>query len=122
MGCWREENRRDVPIPIACTANWDSMTREGRRRFCTDCKKYVHDLSSMSEAEASEMLRKTAGEGLCIAYLRDEAGNILFNDHEWVIWRSELSRERLIPASRLKKRHEQRSQQRPWPLQRRHCR
>jgi hypothetical protein len=46
-------------------------------RFCGDCKKLVHDLSAMSEANARRLLERSS-ESLCVRYLHDRAGEIWF--------------------------------------------
>ena len=56
------------------------MRREGKRRFCADCKKHVHDLSSMDEVEARALLASSETEGLCVRFLYDENGKVLFAD------------------------------------------
>lgn len=48
-------------------------------RFCGECKKVVHDLSKMREADAKKRLA-LAPETLCVRYLHDEHGNIWFAD------------------------------------------
>ncbi len=56
------------------------MQRDDKSRFCGDCKKTVHDLASMSKAEASVLLATTATEELCVRYLHDEMGHLVFVD------------------------------------------
>lgn len=56
------------------------MQRGDKSRFCGDCKKTVHDLASMSKAEASVLLAAPATEELCVRYLHDEMGHLVFVD------------------------------------------
>lgn len=56
------------------------MQRGDKSRFCGDCKKTVHDLASMSKAEASVLLAAPANEELCVRYLHDEMGHLVFVD------------------------------------------
>ena len=57
----------DVHIPKPCGADWDEMREESKtRRFCAQCQHSVHDLSSMTEAEAAALL--ASDEDLCIQY------------------------------------------------------
>lgn len=51
-----------------------------RKRFCSDCKKFVHDLSAMTRAEAREVLESRPAEGLCVRYLYDAHGDVVFRD------------------------------------------
>lgn len=67
-----------------------------RKRFCGDCKKYVHDLSAMTRAEAREVLQSRPTEGLCVRYLYDVHGDVVFRD---TIPASFLSRAKRIAAA-----------------------
>ena len=69
----------ELPIKSPCDADWTTMNPRQKGRFCGDCKKVVHDLSSLREADAKKRVAE-APEGLCIRYLHDEHGNIWFQD------------------------------------------
>lgn len=71
---------QDVAVESPCNANWSAMQRGDKSRFCSDCKKTVHDLTSMSQAEASTLLAAPATEELCVRYLHDELGHLVFVD------------------------------------------
>lgn len=86
--------RVDLPIPSPCAQSWSTMTKEGQRRFCDACKKHVHDLSSMTPPEARALLDAPSAEGLCVRYLYDQAGNILFKATDALVKPSMLSRAR----------------------------
>lgn len=83
--------RQDLAIASPCAMDWNTMTAEGRKRFCDACKKHVHDLSSMKEAEAVALLQKPPAEGLCVRYLYNAYGEVLFD----------MVDTRIVPASRL---------------------
>ena len=70
--------RADLRIDSPCSADWSTMTREGQKRFCDACKKHVHDLSAMTPAEARAVLDAPRAKELCVRYLYDDQGNILF--------------------------------------------
>lgn len=71
--------RDDVRIATPCGVDFSRMTRrEATRRFCEACRTVVHDLSSMTEAEARTLLDARASEGLCVRYLADDAGRLHF--------------------------------------------
>lgn len=61
-----------------CSADWERMDGDGTVRFCRLCKKNVHDLSAMTEAEAVAFL--SGGDQPCIRYLHDARGDVLFTD------------------------------------------
>jgi hypothetical protein len=70
--------RTHLPIANPCHEDWDAMHPVERGRFCDSCDKSVFDLSSMTEAEASETLREHAGQRICVRYCHDTAGTIRF--------------------------------------------
>lgn len=70
--------KTDIPIPTPCDENWDTMTPEGRKRFCDKCKKHVYDLSRMGEASAQELLERRVADNLCVSFLFDTYGNVVF--------------------------------------------
>lgn len=80
---------REIEIPEPCSEDWDSMTPGERGRFCASCQKTVHDLSSMTEAEAREVLKQ---EDVCVTFELGSGGLVRFE------------RERVVPASRLTRR------------------
>jgi hypothetical protein len=70
--------RVEIPIPLPCLEDWDTMTVAGRARFCGVCKKHVHDLSRMSEIEGRALLEESPQGSLCVRYLADQHEEILF--------------------------------------------
>lgn len=70
----------DVAIEAPCSEDWDAMRPEAgaQRRWCDHCERHVHDLSKMSERAARTFLRETATQDVCIAYVHDRAGEIVF--------------------------------------------
>jgi hypothetical protein len=71
-------NRTDLPIASPCTADWTTMTLADRGRFCGQCRKVVRELAQMTEAEARAMLASPPTEGLCVRYVHDATGEIVF--------------------------------------------
>ncbi len=71
--------REDVRIQSPCGVDFRKMTRvEATKRFCAECRKHVHDLTAMTEDEAKALLDSPATDGLCVRYLADERGRIVF--------------------------------------------
>jgi hypothetical protein len=68
----------DIPIATPCGADWRTMKPTDTKRFCDACKKHVHDLSAMTKAEARAVLASPPIEGLCVRYLHDVHGDIVF--------------------------------------------
>ena len=65
-------HQTEVPIPSPCPADWNAMTGDARKRFCSTCDKHVHDLSAMTERQA----RVAAKPGSCVRYAHDRFGRI----------------------------------------------
>jgi hypothetical protein len=72
--------KSDIAIATPCGQDWQSMSPRERSRFCGECKKLVHDLSSLKEKEAKKLLSTRSTEGLCVRYMYDEQGNVWFQD------------------------------------------
>lgn len=69
-----------ISIASPCSADWHQMQGDDRRRFCGECKLHVHDLSRMSEAEATALLQQ-AGQGrVCVRLHRRADGRVLTRD------------------------------------------
>jgi hypothetical protein len=71
-------NRTDLPIAAPCSADWSTMTLADRGRFCGACRKVVRELAQLTETEARALLASPPTEGLCVRYLHDATGEILF--------------------------------------------
>ncbi len=72
--------RLHLPIHDPCHEDWTAMARVGEsRRFCDSCSKHVHNVSSMTEREARELLAEESQNGrVCVRYITDAAGHIKF--------------------------------------------
>jgi hypothetical protein len=81
-------NRTDLPIAAACQADWTTMTLADRGRFCGTCRKVVRELGQMTETQARALLASPPTDGLCVRYVHDERGAIVF-------------RRDVVPVSRL---------------------
>lgn len=82
-----------VEIPKPCSADWDAMEPEARSRFCAECRTRVHDLSSMTAPQAERFLDANADrEDLCVSYLHDDRGDIVFAKPNVIPARSLLRR------------------------------
>jgi hypothetical protein len=83
-------HKTDIPIPDPCDADWDEMHDRGTRRFCDHCTKDVHDLSSLTQAEAMALLEQKRDEHVCVRYAHHD-GEVFFKDSSSPVWR--LSRQ-----------------------------
>lgn len=85
-------NRTEIPIASPCHADWSTMSLADRGRFCGACRKVVRELRQMTESEARTLLASPPTEGLCVRYVHDATGEILFR------------RDDVIPAGKLLRR------------------
>jgi hypothetical protein len=85
-------HKDNLPIAEPCQVDFDAMLRGEKSRFCGACKKHVHELTKLTEAEARTLLATPSTEGLCVRYVHDELGHVVFRDS---------FRERPIPANAL---------------------
>jgi len=69
-------NLDEVHVAAPCSADWDTMTGDGRARFCGLCKKNVYNLSDMSRTEAEALILNTKGR-ICGQFYRRPDGTIL---------------------------------------------
>jgi hypothetical protein len=69
----------NVRVASPCNADWDQMVGNERKRFCGQCNLNVYNLSSMSKAEAEQLIDGTEGR-LCVRYFKRVDGSILTRD------------------------------------------
>lgn len=89
-----------VEIQRPCPVELPEDFRGGaRNRHCGHCDKTVHLLSSLTEAEATAFLEQSAGRDVCVTYLVDGEGNILFRPEPTIVPVSALRRPRFGVAA-----------------------
>jgi hypothetical protein len=71
-------HRARLPIADPCRESFDAMDGDGAQRFCRTCRTHVHDLSQMTEREATSFLAQRQGETVCVRYRTDRAGHVRF--------------------------------------------
>ncbi len=69
----------NIKIASPCTADWNEMLGNERRRFCGECKLNVYNLSGMSQREAENLLLNSEGR-LCVRFYKRADGTILTKD------------------------------------------
>jgi hypothetical protein len=69
----------DVRVASPCSADWDGMYGDERKRFCKECKLNVYNLSGMSREEAERLVTNSEGR-LCIRFYRRPDGTIITQD------------------------------------------
>jgi hypothetical protein len=88
----------DLELSRPCPIDLDDLgvDRSQPQVFCAHCQATVTDISKMREAEAAAFVAERRGSGVCISYLRDAAGNVLFADSP-----RPRPAPALVPAARL---------------------
>ena len=69
----------NIRIASPCSANWDEMFGDERKRYCSDCKLNVYNLSDMTQTEAENFLINAEGR-VCIKFYRRTDGTVLTQD------------------------------------------
>jgi len=69
----------NIRIASPCSADWNAMNGDERKRFCGDCKLHVYNLSGMTRYDAENLLRLSEGR-LCVRYFKRPDGTILTKD------------------------------------------
>jgi hypothetical protein len=78
MSCF-ESPLNNIKIASPCSADWEGMFGNERKRFCGECKLNVYNLSGMTRTEAESLLEQSEGR-LCVRYYRRADGTILTKD------------------------------------------
>lgn len=70
---------RTLRVASPCSAEWAGMQGDGATRFCSQCSKHVHDLSSMTPTEVHALLTES-DEPPCVRFRRRIDGTVLTGD------------------------------------------
>jgi hypothetical protein len=88
----------NIRIASPCSADWDQMYGNHRRRFCADCKLNVYNLSEMTRKEAENFLMSSEGR-VCVRFYQRRDGTVLTNNCP-VGWKATVHRaSRAVTAS-----------------------
>ncbi len=69
----------NIRVASPCSANWDEMYGNDRKRFCGDCKLNVYNLSGMTRVEAEDLIRRSEGR-LCVRFYSRADGSVITQD------------------------------------------
>ncbi|MEO6595331.1 MAG: hypothetical protein ABIP94_11310, partial [Planctomycetota bacterium] len=69
-----------ISIASPCSADWNQMQGDERRRFCASCKLHVHNLSGMTVDAATALLQQAGGGRVCVRFFRRADGTVLTRD------------------------------------------
>jgi hypothetical protein len=66
-----------VRVAAPCEADWDEMRGDERVRFCQHCSLNVYNLSALTRREATRLVTRNEGAGLCVRFYRRKDGTML---------------------------------------------
>jgi hypothetical protein len=92
-----ESPLNNIRIASPCSADWDQMYGDDRKRFCGDCKLNVYNLSGMSRKEAEALIMKAEGR-LCVRFYKRRDGSVITEDCP-VGWARVKQRTRVIATA-----------------------
>lgn len=68
-----------IKIASPCSADWDEMLGDKRKRFCLQCNLNVYNLSEMTQREAEKFLFEAEGR-VCVRLYRRKDGTVITQD------------------------------------------
>jgi hypothetical protein len=74
-----ENPLENIKIASPCSADWEEMFGDERKRFCGECRLNVYNLSGMSRDEAENFLMTSEGR-VCVRYYLRADGTVLTDD------------------------------------------
>lgn len=69
----------NLKIASPCSADWEQMYGNERKRFCGDCKLNVYNLSDMTKQQAEDLISGSEGR-LCVRFYQREDGTVITQD------------------------------------------
>lgn len=87
----------NLRIASPCSADWDAMYGDDRKRFCGDCKLNVYNLSGMTRDEAESLIVNAEGR-LCVRMFQRQDGTLITKDCP-VGWERVKQRTRLFASA-----------------------
>jgi hypothetical protein len=69
----------DMLVASPCSVPWDSMSGDGRVRYCSQCDQHVYNLSGMTVEQATELVRDNDWQ-LCVRFYRRWDGTVMTAD------------------------------------------
>ena len=68
-----------IKIASPCSADWNEMYGDNRKRFCSECRLNVYNLSEMAQREAENFLFEAEGR-VCVRLYRRKDGTVITQD------------------------------------------
>jgi hypothetical protein len=87
----------NINVASPCSADWNEMYGDNRKRFCGDCKLNVYNLSGMTRDQAEALIMNAEGR-LCVRFYRRVDGSVITKDCP-VGWAKVKHRTRVFAAA-----------------------
>jgi hypothetical protein len=94
-----DSSLNNIQIASPCSADWNEMYGDNRKRFCGDCKLNVFNLSGMTTDEAEALIMNAEGR-LCVRFYKRSDGSVITKDCP-VGWARVKQRTRVIAMAAL---------------------
>lgn len=69
----------NIKIASPCSAEWEAMYGDNRKRFCGECSLNVYNLSGMTRDEAENLIQNAEGR-LCVRFYQRVDGTVITED------------------------------------------
>lgn len=69
-----------IRVATPCTASWEQMKGDQKKRFCDQCKLHVHNFSAMTGTEIQQLIEGAAGKRICGRLFRRADGTMITSD------------------------------------------
>lgn len=93
-----QEQINSIQIATPCSADWDKMTGDDRKRFCQECKLNVYNVSELTAKEASDLINGANGGRVCMQIYRRRDGTVITRDCPVAVQRVKRAYKRSIAA------------------------
>lgn len=77
----------NIRIASPCSADWNKMSGDERKRYCGQCRLHVYNISDMNLQEAEALIQGDSGNRLCVQLYRRPDGTVLTRDCPVGVWR-----------------------------------
>ncbi len=68
-----------LSIESPCPKKWGELVGDETKRFCSQCQKHVYNGASLTQLEATDLVREGQGS-TCMRLVSDESGSIQYKD------------------------------------------
>ncbi|MDT5295254.1 MAG: hypothetical protein QOJ76_2134 [Acidobacteriota bacterium] len=66
-------------VAAPCRESWDEMAGTDEVRFCSHCRKGVHDVSQLTRTQAERLVARSRG-GVCVRFVRHADGSVVVRE------------------------------------------